>query len=208
MNISLIVLASLFTSFVLQSILISSVGAEDHSENSDLNDTSLEETSGKLSLPWMAQSNKVVSEWFSQENGGMSQQATRPIYGVECSGSFCNKKRWTSSGFAKYDLTSQEGMWTAYINDAKHPKMTTCPPNTVVSKFHCTGSNCHTLRMYCSMLPDAYKTGFYLIEYSKEFSQEEGKAVYCPSSHYLGGMGCSGKNCDKITLVCVKIFEI
>ena len=79
----------------------------------------------------------------------------------------------------------------------------TCDPGSFVGEIRCTGRFCDNVRITCKKYR-GMKLGSAF--WTQWISEERGGVRNCPSSHhYIAGLACKGRYCDKVSLYCVQV---
>lgn len=165
-------------------------------------------------INWSGDPAYTESNWFSEENGGMSNQAAWPVVGMRCQGGYCDNKRlrWTNSLGEILDLSKQKKVRTISEEDGGNGKAPynsmKCNSdygveNSLVSQMKCTGDNCDNVTVYCAPLKPGWRVVTSGAATSNWFSDDSTKD--CGRDRYLAGLYCRGSWCDDLNMLCLKL---
>lgn len=165
-------------------------------------------------------------EWFSEERGGLSRPFAYPIFGLRCSGGFCDRKlplyvmpaRKAPLRVARPNdqVGGAKLQWSMWLSDGEwhgRQRVAHCPRGTFVAQMQCLGPFCANMRLGCAGLRAGYRARYRRRKAEEDadddlnatFSEEGDGVGYCPEAEYLDGIGCEGWFCDKIRLYCSRI---
>lgn len=101
--------------------------------------------------------------------------------------------------------------WFSEENEKGKVNFAVCPYGTLVSRVRCSGRYCDNLRLKCralafGLLADV-EDGDAVV--TTDLFSEEGDGVgVCPDTYYVRGIECSGKYCDNLRLLCIRVERL
>ena len=123
-----------------------------------------------------------VSDMFSEENQGRSDEATGPIFKYYCSGTKCdnNQFRYTSDNLFIDDTSSM--MRGSHLN---------CPEGKFIRRFDCDEGHCRNLNIWCATIRndcERVEDEDSIYTSGTIHTKDRERVLICPEGKYLTGI--------------------
>lgn len=118
-----------------------------------------------LSLSALPANAQYWQEWFSEEDGGLSESCATGINGMECKGWWCDERRFSCDPSLDALVDPAASTWTnSFRGVIPNDRMNldtgnffaACPAGSIVTGMECKGGYCGQGRLKCAKLSDEY----------------------------------------------------
>jgi len=168
------------------------------------NSRHLSEYASPMDVSWTA--------WFSEENGGYSEDRQYGVMGAHCKENYCDDLQLYQGCSGELPTVASLAEWTDWFSEEAKSGQTfgheTCKSGYIMTRMQCRNSNCDDKRLRCTKVDTTKFTLGTPVWEAIEFSDDGHPAPWYMCSVQFGvvtGWACYGKKCDNQKLQCASL---